>query len=56
MNSCVGSEVLTEVVVKIYSFWDMTPCCLDTCFHSGFLLCSWFYPEDGYVMVLRKVD
>jgi hypothetical protein len=58
----VGFEVLTEVVMKISIFWDITPCnllkdnrrfrgmsCGSVCYpiHAGFFRGLFFDPEDG---------
>jgi hypothetical protein len=71
LNIFLGFEVLTAVVMKSAIFWDLTLCSplrvnwrvggtyslhlLATCFHTGFLLGLFFYPEDGGDMFLRNV-
>jgi hypothetical protein len=56
----IGFEVLTDVVMKSSVFWDITLCSpcralLATHFLAGFLLGSFFDPEDGGDMLLRNV-
>jgi hypothetical protein len=48
--------------MKSSIFWDIKPCSplkltrrlLAACFHTGFLLCLFFDPEDGGDMFLRN--
>jgi hypothetical protein len=51
----VGFEVLSAVVMKSSIFWDISQALLGTCFQAGFLLGSFFDPEDGGDMFFRNV-
>jgi hypothetical protein len=48
----VGFEVLVAVLMKSTVFWDIW---VATCFHTGFLLGLFLYPEDEGDMLLRNV-
>jgi hypothetical protein len=50
----VGFEVLTAVVVNIYSLWYITRCSACYVLHAGFLPGLFFDPEDGYDMFFPK--
>jgi hypothetical protein len=47
----VGSKVLTAMVTKCSIIWAQ----LATCFHAGFLLSLFFYPEDGGDVSHQKI-